>query len=67
MARKKKVVEINEETVMTMPFPTRTLLAQYVLKCAEERHKRSWNGEDKLPTNMTILLKELTNGSSIVV
>lgn len=67
MARKKKVVEINDETVWTTPFPDRTLLVQYVIKSMEERRSTEWEGKRSLQSQITLRLKEMNNDPGVTI
>ncbi len=66
MARKKQIV-LDDIDVTTLPFLSRTILGQYMLKAIEERMKRSRKLEDSFPCQLTLSMRELNYIGRITV
>ena len=53
--------------VTTLPFQSRTMLAQYVLTAAEARLKRAARLQECFPCTLRIAMRELADNNKIVV
>ena len=66
MARKKKVLISDDIDVTTLPFPSRTMLGQYMLKIMQERIERASNLKECFPCQVTLTMRELLSSKIVI-
>ena len=67
MPRKKSIVTIDDIDISTIPFQSRTTLAQYVLRALEDRQKLANDMKSGMACQMTLSMSEIEFDSRPVV